>query len=231
MTDDRLRQLYARGIQAGGVQQGRRDECGVAPETLLALAEGELPEGELPEDERLALFDRVMACEACRQEFALLRAVVVSGREHRPLEGGRAAQPPRLAAPPRWRRLAVPVALAASLVLVVGVGRFLQPGGEPPVMRGGADGVALLAPSADAVVSRAVSFAWRPVAGAERYSFELLDTDGTPAYETTTTDTTVALPATVVLRPGAQYRWLVRATDGAGGERGSAVRRLRVRGE
>jgi hypothetical protein len=68
------------------------------------------------------------------------------------------------------------------------------------------------------------------VPGAARYAFELLDADGTLLHESATSDTMVTLPTSVTLRDGIDYRWIVRATDSAGAQRGSAVRRLRVQG-
>ena len=73
MTDDRLRQLYARALGDAAPPAAPGATCDVDPEALLALARG-----ELPEEDRLALFDRVMASESCRREFALVRAAVVA---------------------------------------------------------------------------------------------------------------------------------------------------------
>jgi hypothetical protein len=250
MTDERLRQLYAHALrERGGGGTGAPAVCDVEPEALLALARG-----ELGEDERLVLLDRVMASEACRQEFALVHAAVVADRElsgaaaataaSRDEAGGRAtdagvlplrtassaepaaARPPR---PRRWWGSGVPVALAATLLLAVGLTRW---GGRAvePVMRSALDGVVLATPPDGAQTEPSPAFAWHPVAGAQRYEFELLDADAAPVYQTTTADTSVALPAAVTLRPGVTYRWLVRALDDAGQPRGSAVSRLRVRG-
>ena len=251
MTDERLRQLYARALrERGGGGTGAPTVCEVEPESLLALARG-----ELGEDERLALFDRVMASEACRQEFALAHAAVVADRELSGAAGATAAPrdeagdrandagalPLRVAssAEPgpartprtgrRWWGSGVPVALAATLLLAVGLTRW---GGRAvePVMRSALDGVVLATPPDGAQTEPSPAFAWHPVAGAQRYEFELLDADAAPVYQTTTADTSVALPAAITLRPGVTYRWLVRALDDAGQPRGSAVSRLRVRG-
>jgi hypothetical protein len=250
MTDERLRQLYAHALrERGGGGAGAPAVCEVEPASLLALARG-----ELGEDERLALFDRVMASEACRQEFALAHAAVVADRElsgaaaagmaqpgeaDRPT-GDAAVLPLRVASgaahsaprPPRTRRWwgsGVPVALAATLLLAVGITRW---GGRAvePVMRSALDGVVLATPPDGAQTEPSPAFAWHPVVGAQRYEFELLDADAAPVYQTTTADTSVALPAAITLRPGVTYRWLVRALDDAGQPRGSAVSRLRVRG-
>lgn len=252
MTDDRLRQLYARALRDAARTAAPGATCDVGPEALLALARG-----ELPEEERLALFDRVMASEACRREFALVRAAVVAdaaveggapastapneeavasaleeGADRRPLTllssaPAAAPRPPRTEAPRRaWTGGLV--ALAATLLLAVGLSRW---GGRiaEPVMRGAADIVVPIAPPEGAQTDRSPAFAWHPAPSAERYVFELLDGSGEPVFTTTTADTVVALPTDVTLRPGADYRWIVRGLDAAGQRRGEVVRRLRVR--
>ena len=257
MTDDRLRQLYARALGDAAPPAAPGAPCEVGPEALLALARG-----ELPEEERLALFDRVMASESCRRDFALVRAAVVAdaavegaapvsasagsevGGAAVPAVGDELAdvRPPLTllssapAAAPRPPRADVPrrartgglVALAATLLLAVGLSRW---GGRiaEPVMRGVADAVVPIVPPDGAQTDRSPAFAWHPAPAAERYVFELLDGTGAPVYTTTTADTVVALPGDVMLRPGADYRWIVRGLDAAGQPRGEVVRRLRVR--
>jgi hypothetical protein len=267
MTDERLRDLYARGLTARAAR-GIPDVGDVSPDDLLALAEG-----TLPEERRLELFDVVMASEPLRRDFALARAAVVAARQGVSAAGdsGRddagtaagdhaaVAAPPTPAAPltdaaladaaqpadvipfrqrpvanrrvaaPWWRRAMGPMAIAASLLLVVVVGRRYRPGvDDPRLTRGAEEGIALAAPAVVATPADARRFAWHPVPAAARYAFELVDADGNLLYQTTTTDTTVALPATVPLRPAVDYRWLVRASDAAATPLATAVRRLRL---
>ena len=249
MTDERLRDLYLAGLDARRAAGGPRG-CDVEPERLLALARG-----EIPADERPALLDRVLASAACREELALLRAVVVAERGRLPVAApadeadvafttADDADPrdrddpavvpidrPRAAAPrpPRtWRAAGALAALAAALALTVGVPALLRDEAAP-VMRGEADSVVLVAPPiAPVAPADARTFVWRPTPEAARYTFELLTADGALLHEAVTVDTTLALPATVTLTPDAEYRWLVRATDAGGEARGSAVGRLRV---
>jgi hypothetical protein len=75
MNEDRLRQLYGRGIVARDARSKLAGACAVEPERLLALVRR-----ELPEEEQLALLDRVMANSACREAFELLRVVEAAGR-------------------------------------------------------------------------------------------------------------------------------------------------------
>jgi hypothetical protein len=77
--------------------------------------------------------------------------------------------------------------------------------------RGGeAGGVVLVQPGAETRAGEPLTFTWRPVAGANRYQLELLDSAGAVAASAATTDTTAAPEAVGALPPG-QYRWWVRA--------------------
>lgn len=132
-------------------------------------------------------------------------------------------------AAPWWRRTMAPLAIAASLLLVVVVGRQYRPGAdEARVTRGAEEGIALALPAVEATPADARRFAWHPVPAATRYAFELVDADGNLLYQASTADTTVVLPATVPLRPAVDYRWLVRATDAAATPVATAVRRLSI---
>jgi hypothetical protein len=147
-----------------------------------------------------------------------------------PLRLASSAPPPAGAARARrrWGGAGVPLAIAATLLLAVGVTRW---GGEAvgPVMRGALDAVVLATPPDGAETAPTPAFAWHPVPRAARYEFELVDATGTLVHQALTADTLVTLPPALALRPGARYRWLVRARDDAGQELGTATRALRVR--
>jgi hypothetical protein len=127
----------------------------------------------------------------------------------------------------RGPRRLLPFALAASVVLVVGVGVLTRVRSirQPEAVRGGADAVVLLAPAEDVAASARIVFAWRPVSGARRYELQLLDAQGSPRFRAATTDTTAAS----VTPPAGAYRWLVRALLDGGAEVTSPARPLRVR--
>lgn len=193
MSDERLRELYSAalvGRPAAGVHP--------APEALAALARRKGPEAD-----RLATLDHVMSCADCRRDFDLLRTVERAGAEAGVGSHGATR-----------RSWVMPAALAASLLLAVGLGRELlrQPDDVTRgVTRGaGAGALALVQPGPDVPAGRPVTFAWRPVAGASRYELELLDGSGAVAASAATTDTSAAPPATRALPPG-EYRWWVRA--------------------
>ena len=125
----------------------------------------------------------------------------------------------------------MPAALAASLVLAVGlagVGRWRGRTADDITRAGGAAGPALVAPAnGSAVEAGLVRFAWRPVAGVLRYTLEIDSNDGTVLYSTETRDTVVT--ATIAATAIGEDRWLVRAHMDDGSERRSEARVLRVR--
>ncbi|HEY0972661.1 MAG TPA: hypothetical protein VGE02_16955 [Gemmatimonadales bacterium] len=244
MNDEQLRRLYQQAIAARESRGGTA--CDVSPEEMLALARE-----ELPEEQRMELLDRVMRSERCRGEFELLRAVVVAGRamggaddeddggtrddvvaDVVPLDPERRARQGEARRPvPWWRRGSLPMALAATALVAVGVSRFLGDGASPvDVTRGAADGVSVIAPTPATRLAPGArpTFVWHAVPGASRYGFELLDADGNLLHDAVTADTSVVLPPDVTLAADTDYRWIVRATDALGAQLGSAVSQIRV---
>ncbi len=188
MNERRLRDLYQAAIEAR-TDAGRAD-C-VSPEDVMALVDR-----QGAEEDRMAVLDHVMSCDACRRDFELLRAVRGSERTE-----SRASS---------WRR---PLLAAAALVLLLGTGivwRAMTPGGEP-TFRGGGDEIALLRPSRSADGS-SILLAWRPVPRALSYRVELLDSTGAVVFGGSASDTTLALPPSLDLAAGMSYRWWVQAS-------------------
>jgi hypothetical protein len=217
MTDDRIRDLYGRAL-ARGVSLPENGSAGcVTPEDLLALVRG-----EGTEEHRLETLDHVMACETCHREFELLRAIDQAGTKGG-ATGRRASG---------WQRFA-PLALAASLLLAVGIGLGVRRLGEPSDVSRGNESVVLLSPPAEVAARSPIIFVWRRVPNAHSYVLELLDRgpggDGTIVFSRKTSDTSVMLKP-VRLRPGAVYQWWVRALTPAG-ELASPMRPLRVRSQ
>lgn len=68
-----------------------------------------------------------------------------------------------------------------------------------------------VSPADGAIVpTRAARFVWR-ASGSESYRFTLLSSSGEPVWSFETSDTSLALPAAVTLRPGLNYFWRVDA--------------------
>lgn len=189
MSDERLRELYTAALA------GRpTDRTHPAPEALAALARREGPEAD-----RLATLDHVMSCADCRRDFDLLRTVERAGAQAG--VAGRGAT---------RRGWLMPAALAASLLLAVGLGRQLLRQPDDTTRGGSAGGLVLVQPGAELPAGQTVTFAWRPVAGANRYELELLDSSGAVAASAATADTSASPGAARALPPG-EYRWWVRA--------------------
>lgn len=207
VNEQRLREVYG-GVM---VSRSRRPSSACpAPEAILALVRR-----EGPEPARLATLDHVMSCADCRAEFDLLRSIELAGAE-----AGATARPGR-----RWL---APLALAASVLLAVVVGRYALPGApEDDVVRSGADDrVTLLAPPTEAAAGSPLLFAWHPIARASRYRVEVMNTAGDVVLEAETADTAILLQSAAGLPPG-EYQWWVGAT--APDAARSALRPLRLR--
>jgi hypothetical protein len=204
VTDEALRRAYQAGLSA----RKDRQDC-PSPEALQALVNRE---GE--EATRLAVLDHVMSCAACHRDFELLRSVHVASRSR-----------------PTWRFQ--PLALAASIALLVGLGGAalwtrLVP--ERDTLRGTGAQIETLKPAAGAVVSPPLVLAWKPVVGAQSYTIELLTSGGQLGDSWTTSDTsvTVSAPRAKQIAPGS-YAWWVRAHLRDGSERHSSVLRFELR--
>ena len=204
VTEARVKEIYS------AATRDRQGEC-PTPEALQALARR-----EGSEESRLATLDHAMSCGSCRADLDLLRSIEQAGAETgaaAPRRGGRRA----------WF---VPAALAATVLLAVGIGRVaLRPGGEP-VRSGEGTGVAVLAPAPEAAAGAPLAFAWRPVEGAVRYRLEVLAGDGDVAIEAETRDTALIIEGISRLAPG-DYRWWVVALTPRPGPR-SPLRPLRL---
>jgi hypothetical protein len=207
VNEQRIREIYA-GVMAS---RGKTRSAGAcpAPEAILALVRR-----EGTEDARLATLDHVMSCAECRSEFDLLRSIEEAGTQ-----AG--------AARPAYRRWTMPVALAASVLFAVVIGRYMLPAApDDEVFRGDDSGVTLLAPPPEVAAGTPIAFAWHPIPGATRYRLEVLSTGGELALEAETADTTVTLRGTADLAPG-DYQWWVGSTV-AGAPTRSAFRPLRL---
>ena len=102
------------------------------------------------------------------------------------------------------------LAAAAALLLVVWTGRAPRTGFPAPTR----DEPALAAASPVSPIGTsgpATAFGWVPAAPAKRYRVVLFDSTGATLFEGETEDTTLALPDSVTLAPGALYLWKVES--------------------
>jgi hypothetical protein len=209
VNEQELRAIYG-GILASRAP-GRHSAC-PEPEAILALVRR-----EGPEETRLATLDHVMSCADCRSEFDLVRSIELAGAN-----AGAAARPGR-----RWM---APLALAASVLLAIVVGRYALPRAtDSDVVRsGGEERLTLLAPPPEAAVGSPLLFAWHPIAGAGRYRIEVMNAGGEVVLEAETADTAIVLQSAADLEPG-DYQWWVGATSPADAR--SALRALRLKAQ
>jgi hypothetical protein len=197
----RLQQLYERRVAARDT--GNRAGCQPV-EAILAVIQR-----EGSEDERLAALDHVMACPDCHREYEWLTAVEEAATTAAPRARDVAAR--------RWWQRGAPLALAASVLLAVGVlliPKLNRRGPEP--VRGPESDIVPVGPTTGAQVKLPFTLAWHPLNGATRYVLEIQTSDGTVAFADTTGDTTVTVGDASHLAAGSDYRWWVReVTDGA----------------
>ena len=210
LDDDELRAAYAPHLRQGAPARG--PDC-PSPDALLAALRG-----ERSEPERLRVLDHALQCSACRPELALLHAV----SSDTPVEASRSR--------PLWRRL-VPLAVAASIVLAVGIaglGQLRDRQSQDITRAGGDSGPGLISPGGGEAIPRGpVSFVWHPGDGALGYTLELNASDGTLIYSVRTADT--AVNAALDTIAAGRHRWWIRAHLNDGSEQRSETRILEVR--
>jgi len=202
MNETELRAEYQRAPALG-------TEHGGCPDTEQMH---ELVERKGDEAERLKTLDHAMSCSRCRTEFELLRAIRVSR--------------PRSA-----RNYVRPLALAASLALVIGAGSIwlaVKNGTDADVMRGGSEMLELIAPIGSLPLDSRLEFSWYSAPGEVRYAILVLSESGSVEFAGVTRDTGIALPDTVSLLPGSEYRWWVVARFVDGSEVASPIETFRV---
>lgn len=172
----------------------------------------ELVEGTGSEEERLPILDHVMQCEECRREFDMLRAVHQAG-------------------PRRWQGIPPWLSLAASVVLLCGIGYgawAYSSGESPSSLRGSGGTLGLLRPGAGSFSEDTLTFIWSSQPGAVGYTLEILDVDGRSLFSRKTGDTVVTIDLNTMPSLKGELRWWVRAQGADGVERGSELRPLSI---
>ena len=170
-----------------------REDAGthLEPGDLAAYVDGALS----PED-RSRIELHLVDCDACRDE---LRAVVQ-------LVGGA----------PRRRTWYLPIGIAAAaaaitLLIVHPMRHHPAPANREPMVTTTVAPVVVV-PRGTGGIPR--SLVWTSVPHADRYRLTLFDDTGRAIWDTQATDTSVSLPARIVLLPGGSYFWKVEAQTG-----------------
>lgn len=111
-----------------------------------------------------------------------------------------------------WRQYGPAAGLAAALVLVVWTTRTTAPDGASTTRDEPVAGAAAPRPLVPiATGDGAVTFRWSPVSKADRYRLVLFDSAGSTMFERESAETTLVLPDSVPLAPGALYLWKIEA--------------------
>lgn len=178
-------------------------------------------EGRLDDAARRHAAAHLAECETCRRELVAAGEVVTAHRNA------------------KVRRSAGLLTLAVAAVATVVMLSPLAPGGGlrddgPGPVRTEVDaaGIAVLEPSPDAVLDRStgpVLFSWRAAEPGSRYLIRVTDERGAAVWSTETGDTSVTLPAEVVLEPGQPYYWYVDALGADGRSLTTGAHRFQLR--
>lgn len=215
MTDDgALQQAYEELLTARAPAD--RARC-PSPEALLALVER-----QASEDARLTTLDHVMSCAACRRELDLLRVAVAAANA----AGSSGADSTRSVQRGIPRIPLRPLALAAGIVVVIGVGVVSRERYAPgtSVLRSGASTGALLVPVRQP--DGGVLLRWRAVDDAPRYRVEVFTSSGASVVELVVVDTSLVVSSMTFRGRTDTLRWTVTALRTDGGELRSPMGRI-----
>jgi hypothetical protein len=187
----RRQRLAYESLLNDGAQDGDAPIVPVAEVVALVERRG-------PEIERLRILDRVMRTAEGRRSYELLQAATFAVRP----------------APSVERRYAIPLALAALLVLGAAAGGLIMMRTDrvsEAMLNARADVLVLQSPAADARVSDEVTFSWRSVNGASGYDLEILDDENLVVLSRSLGTNTISIALREHLRAGATYQWRVSA--------------------
>lgn len=202
MTNDRLRALYAL-VLARPARALRA--MPVSIERILALVERR---GGI--EARLATLDDMMRDRNHMIELDVLRAAFGVRRR-------------------TWWLSPAGYAVAAGLLVAIGLSPLVVARvRHEDMMRGAPAPVVQLLTPTEHVADARITFSWIAVGGARDYEIEILDADGLSMFVSTVNGTSVKLPSTVRLLPGAEYRWWVVARRSDGSRIGAVPRRLKI---
>jgi len=164
----------------------------------------------------------LLTCDTCREEVRLgsvIRAELgapATLRQVRPL--------------PRRRAWVFLGAAAAAAVVFVIARPNSQDGSDQPVVRGGDEGIPVIAavsPAPGAVVSAAsLAFVWRPAGAGAQYRLTVTSEQGDVVWTGASADTLQRVPPTARLQSGKSYLWYIDALLPDGAAATSRVRRF-----
>lgn len=179
-----------------------------APETIWSAVRGELPPHEVRE-----VVEHTALCASCAEDWRL--AADLNRQERKAAEADRPANVVygRFR---QWRPLAAAAALAAGLMLVIGIQSddMMGPGQEPAYREGQRTELRSLLPEGQALPANAAVLRWSRLEGAVSYDVQVSTEDlRVVATEEGLTATEVRLPESALagLQPGTKLLWQVQA--------------------
>jgi hypothetical protein len=186
-------------IQTSGRRQTETPDCLEEPMVV------DFVEGRLTPEERAPLVAHLLTCARCRSVVAATGRLLADDRVSREMIS-------QAVKPSRRRRWALPLGIAAAAaVLLLVLPRGAEHTDSSRGMREPAAGTMVapipLAPRAS--TARVSRFVWSSMPGVDRYRLRLYDDQGALRWTAEASDTSLALPDSVVLSAPATYFWKV----------------------
>jgi hypothetical protein len=156
---------------------------------------------------REAAFDHVVACERCSRIWRGVLALREEAETQKLI--------PRAPVPvtPWWKASLVPLAAAASLLVVIG-GLYVSRQGTAPEVTRTTGAMAPIETLMTAYGNDGVpAFVWVPVANVDRYRVEVFTDDGRPVWTREVAQPPAAWPGDIPRQSGT-FRWRVAALRG-----------------
>lgn len=155
--------------------------------------------GDVGREARASIDAHLAACSECRDEVADVSRIV------RAMPAARGVS----------RRIWIPAAAAAALILVwMGPRAMRQQGLSEHRDEAVTTAAAPRAIAPIGMVDSATALIWSAVPYANGYGVRLFDADATVLWDGESSDTVVAIPDSIVLRPQVGYYWRVEAHTG-----------------
>jgi anti-sigma factor RsiW len=170
-------------------------------------------DGRVPAAERERMEAHMAECAECRRQVVASRRLI------------------RAAKRPGRNVIVVGMLVAASVavLMVTPIVRDREPDGTTPLRdAGGTPVMVAYGPIGETAAAKLLRFSWAPAADATIYRFTLAAAGGTPIWNASVNDTTVALPDSVKLRSGTAYVWVVDALLGTGVTRSTGLREFQL---
>lgn len=194
-----------------------------APEKIWEAVRGELPPAGLRQ-----VIEHTARCEACAEDWRLAAELERQSAAAAETAPGKVLQG-RFG---RWRPLMAAAALAAGLLVAVGLYRTALNPGQPTYREAGSEAIHSLVPESQALPRQGAVLRWSPVPGAESYDVRISTEDLRPVLSAQSLKTaSYAIPASALagLPPGSKLLWQVDAVSPDGSRHSSPTFTVEVK--